>query len=220
MGVALAWLVVESGDAAAIAAALGVRLTGQRGPLKKFPLALLRLADGRSLVVSTHADEPVFKSKQMGAMSALGRVFIGHLEEHVMASGFETWSRGRKTWSVAHQGDDDPLHLKTTGKLPPNDAKLKATALERQRAAVEEPEEDHLFELSLELARRHAMLDPNDLPDGEYEQLHIGVWRELWRRTFWWRLLFVFLAGAAVYFAGIRLVVQILVALAEQIGLR
>jgi hypothetical protein len=220
MGRSLAWMVVESGDAAAIAAALDVKLTGRRGPVGNFPLALLRLADGRSLLISSNADEPLFKSRQLGAIAGLGRAFSGALEEHVMASSFACWSRSRKTWSVAHQGDDDPLHLKTTGKLPSDVAALRDAALERQRAAGAEAEEDHLFELPLELARRYAMVDPNDLPDGDFEQLHIGFWRELWRRTLWWRLLLVVFAGFAVLFAGSTVLVKALYWLAEQAGLR
>ena len=220
MGKSQAWFVVESADAAAIAAALDVKLTGSRGLDRKFPLALCRLGDGRILVVSTNADEPLFKSKQLCAVSKFGRAASGFLEEHVMASGFACWSGGRKTWSVSHQGDDNPLHHKTTGKLPREDAALLNAALERQRSAGENAEEDHLFELPLELARRHASIDPNVIGDGEFEQLHIGFWRDLWRRTLWWRILFLFLAGGVVFILGMTVIAKALNWLFEQAGLR
>ena len=204
MGTSLAWFVVESVDAAAIAAALDVKLTGQRGPREKFPLALQRLPDGRSLVISTNVDEPLFKTKPLGAISRLGRMFSGSMSETVMYSGFAAWSKGRKSWSVEHQGDDDPLHLRSTGKLPKEVAALKESALEQQRAAGEDSEVDHVFELSLDLARRHAALDPYEIGDGEFEELRIGFWRELWRKTFWWRLLILLVAGVAAFFYAMR----------------
>lgn len=219
MGRSLAWFVVESGDAAAIATALDVKLTGRRGPREKFPLALQRLPDGRSLVISTNVDEPLFKSKQLGSISRLGRMFNGSMSETVMFSGFAAWSKGRKTWSIEHHGDDDLLHLKATGKLLREDLALKDAALELQRAAGENAEVDHVFELALDLARRHAALDPNDIGDGEFEELHIGAWRELWRKTFWWRLAFMLLAGFIAFFAAMNLIAKALFWIATKIGL-
>lgn len=218
MGRSFAWVVVESGDAAAIAAALDVKLTGRRGAQSQYPLSLQRLPDGRTLVLSTNVDEPLFKTKPLGAISRLGRTFSGSMSETVMFSGFAAWSGGRKTWSIEHQGDDNPLHLRSTGKLPKDDVALKDAALRQQREAGEESDVDRVFELALDLARRHARIDPYEIGDGEFEELHIGTWRELWRKTFWWRLLFVFLAGCAVFGLAMRVLAKAMFWIAEKLG--
>jgi hypothetical protein len=134
MGRSLAWFVVESDDAAGITTALHVKLTGRRGPHERFPLALQRLPNERSLVISTNVDEPLFKSKQLGSISRLGRTFSGSLSETVMFSAFAAWSKGRKTWSVEHQGDDDLLHLKSTGKLSREDLAVSSPSARTRRS--------------------------------------------------------------------------------------
>jgi hypothetical protein len=221
MGAGLAWFTVESAELAPVVEALDVKATGRRGPRKDFPLAARKLSDGRWLVVSSNCDEALFATKYLAVISRLGRTFSGMFEEHVMASAFAAWGKGRKTWSVRHQGDDDPLHLKTTGKLPRDIAALKDAALDRQRREGEAAEDDYLYELSVDLVQTHTGLDPNvDFDEGEFEELSIGFWRGLWRRTFWWRLLFVFLAGMVVLFYGAILVAKALRGLLTLLGWR
>ena len=211
MGTGLAWFTVESADLSDIAAALGVKVTGRRGPRQKFPLAARRLGDGRWLVISSHCDDPLFSSKRLTAISRMGRTFSGMLEEHVMTSGFAAWGKGRKAWSVLHNGDDEPLHLRITGKLPQDIAALKDAALQKQRGQGDEADADYLYELSVDLIAQHTGLNPDtDFDDGEFEQLRFGFWRELWRRTFWWRLLFGLLGGLAVMTAGLVVVAKML----------
>jgi hypothetical protein len=198
MGTGLAWFSVESAELADIATTLDVKVTGRRGPRERYPLAARKLVDGRWLVVSSNCDEPLFNFRRLAIISRKGRTFSGMFEEHVMASAFAAWGKGRKAWSLQHQGDVDPLHLKTTGKLPKDIAALRDSALERQRREGEQAEADYLYELPIGLIQSHAGLDPEtDFDDGEFEQLHIGFWRDLWRRTFWWRLGLGFLAMLA-----------------------
>jgi len=221
MGRGLAWFTVESAELAGIAVALDVKVTGRRGLRKELPLAARKLPDGRWLVVSDNCDEPLFKTKNLAVVSRMGRTFSGMFEEHVMASAFAAWGKGRKAWSIQHQGDDDPLHLKTTGKLPNDIAALKDAALEKQRREGDDAEGDYLFEMVDDFARSQAGLDPEiDFDEGEFEQLHIGFWRELWRRTFWWRLLFVFLAGGALFFYGLSWLGTLMYWLLDTLGWR
>jgi hypothetical protein len=221
MGRGLAWFTVKSASLADITTALDVKATGRRGPPEKFPLAARQLAEGHWLLVSRNCDEPLFATKYLAVVSRKGQIFSGMFEEHVMASAFAAWGKGRKAWSVRHQGDDDPLHLKTTGKLPPHIAALKDAALEKQRGEGDEAEQDHLYELSLELVKPHTGLDPDDdFDDGEFAELSIGFWRGLWRRTYWWRLLFLFLAGTALFVWGIGLLTRLLNWLLELLGWR
>jgi len=210
MGRGLAWFTVEGAELAGIANALDVKVTGRRGARELYPLAARKLADGRWLVVSSNCDEPAFSVKKLAVISRMGNTFSGMFEEHVMASSFVAWGKGRKAWSLKHQGDDDPLHLKITGKLPKDIAALKNAALERQRSEGE-AEGDYLYELSMDLIQPQARLDPNaDFDDGEFEELHIGFWRELWRRTLLWRILLAFIAGCLAFIYGMRQVGKLL----------
>jgi hypothetical protein len=221
MGRALAWFTVESAELAGIAAALDVKVTGRRGQSGEFPLAARKLTDGRWLVVSSNCDEPVFSTKNLTGISRLGRTFSGIVEEHVMACGFAAWGKGRKSWSIQHQGENDPLHLKISGKLPQNIAALKDAALESQRRDGDEAGIDYLFEFLIDLVQPQTGLDPNvDFESGEFEQLHTGFWRELWRRTFWWRLLFVLLAGGMLFIYGMIWFGESLRWLLESLGWR
>jgi hypothetical protein len=221
MGTGLAWFTVESAELADIATALDVKATGRRGARREFSLAARKLQDGRWLVVSDNCDEPLFATKHLAVISRKGRAFSGMFEEHVMASSFTAWGKGRKAWSLAHQGDDDALHLKTTGKLPGDVATLRDAALVKQRREGEDAEGDYLFELPLELARSHGGLDPDsDFDEGEFEELSIGTWRELWRRTLWWRLLLGFVALMALIYYGTTWVIKVLDWLLRVSGLR
>ena len=221
MGRGLAWFMVKSASLDEIAAALDVKATGRRGPRANFPLAARQLADGRWLVISSNCDEPLFATKYLAAIARMGQTFSGMFEEHVMASAFAAWGKGRKAWSVRHQGDDAPLHLKITGKPPREVVTLKNAALEKQRQAGDEADCDYLYELSLELVPLHTGLDPSlDFDAGEIEELSIGFWRELWRRAIWWRLLFVFLAGTALFGYGLAWLLKLLRWLLEYLGWR
>jgi hypothetical protein len=220
MGRSLAWFVVESTELDQIVAALEVKRTGRFGAQSVFPLSARQLPDGRTLLLSTNSDEPSFKAKNLAVISRLGRTFSGSLEEHVMFSAFAAWGKGRKAWSVQHQGEEDVLNLKTTGKPPKLYSELRDAALERQR--TENEDVDHVFDLSLELARRCANVDLDaDLGDGQaggFEELDIGFWKRLWNRTFWWRLLFLFLAGCLLFGYAMRLIAKALLWLVEMAG--
>ena len=203
-----------------IAAALDVKVTGRHGPRKDFPLAARKLPDGRWLVVSGNCDEPLFQTKKLALISRLGQTFSGMFEEHVMTSGFAAWGNGRKTWSLLHKGDNEPLHLKSTGKLPRDVADLKDAATEKQRHQGNDAEGDYLYELVIDLVLPHAGLDPDvDFDDGEFEELGLGFWRETWRRTFWWRFAFVIVAGGLAFIFAMKWLGKLLFWILGSLGL-
>jgi len=223
MGISGAWFIVESGGIDHVAAALDVKRTGRHGQQCDFPICARTLPDGRLLVVSRNCDEPVFSTRKLATVSRLGRTFSGALEEHVMFSAFTAWGKGRKAWSVQHQGDDGPLNFKTSGRPPKDVVALRDVALDRQRSEGEDSEVDHVFEVSLELARRYAGIDPRNVDAdtaGTFEQLDIGFWRRCWERTFWWRLGFGFLGGLALFILALVGVMRVLVWIMEILGWR
>jgi hypothetical protein len=223
MGRSLAWFVVDS-DLDLVAAALDVKRTGKSGAHHDLSLCARTLPDGRVLVLSRNCDEPLFKPGKLGAVTRLGRTFSGALEEHVMFSQFTAWGKGRKSWSARHQGEEDTLHLKATGRPPKDFTALRDAALERQRAEGPGAEVDHLFDLPQELARHYTGIDFDGeaSPElaGDFEQLDIGFWRRLWQRTLWWRIALMFLGGGALFIFGMFQIIRVLEWLVRQVGLR
>jgi hypothetical protein len=205
MGKSLAWIVVESGDAAAIARALSVKRTGSQGQRHRMPLAGRRLDDGY-LIVAGSVDHPAFNRRKLAALAGLASFTFCEAEEHLMWSSAERWERGRKIWSVTHRGEDSPLDLRTSGSLPAEFAALESAALERQQAeGGATAGVDLVFDVPLDLARSQTSLHPDDpaFDEPDFERLR-GSWRERWHTL---PLLAQLAAGIVVlyaflYFAG------------------
>jgi hypothetical protein len=178
----LSWLVVESGDAAAITKALAVQRTGSQAQRHRMPLAGRVLDDGRYLIVAGSVDHPAFARRKLAALAHLAPFTFCELEEHVMWSSVERWERGRKTWSVAHRGEDSALDLRTNGNLPAEFAALETAALAQQHAeGGVAAGVDLLFDLPIDFARHQTGVHPDDpaFDAPHFEQLR-GGWRERW----------------------------------------
>jgi hypothetical protein len=213
MGTSLSWLVVESVDADAIARALAVKRTGTTGPLSDMPLAGRTLDDGRFLIVASGVDHPAFKHDKLTALSKIAPITFCELEEHVMWSSVERWKHGRKSWSVAHRGEDSPLDLRTVGNVPTEFTELRTDVFARQEAeGGVSAGVDLIFDLPIDFARQQTALHPNDtlFDEPDFERLDAG-WAERWRGM-------PFLAKLAIWIAAVFLLAYLAGALFRAIA--
>jgi hypothetical protein len=214
MGRSLAWLVIDTADAAAVARDLDVKITGKRGAIPDYRMMLCALAGGRLLVVSKNIDEPLFTGKRLAVLSRRGELCAASMEEHVMFSSCARWSAGRKKWSISHNLEKGSRHLAVIGKVPKDFDALKRAALaahdsesEAKPDGGEDEKVDHLFDLPIAYARVQTGVDVEDdfgiAPD-EFQELDIGFWKRAWHATVLWRWLLGFFGGlfGSLYILG------------------
>lgn len=199
-------MVVESGDATAIARALGVERTGSKGTQSRGSLAGRPLGGDRYLLLAYSSGHPAFARRKLEALARFASFTFCGLEEHVMWSSAQRWEDGREAWSAAHHGEESVFDLRTNGELPVEFAALERAARERQAAeGGATAGVDLFFDLPIDLAHRFAGLEVDDAvfdADG-FERLD-GGWRErlsampLWAKG----VIFILALYALAYVAG------------------
>ena len=117
-----------------------------------------------------------------------------------MFSSCTYWNKGRKVWSVRHDGDRGALNIVNSGKLPKNYSSLKNELLEKQKAeGGESAEVDYIFELPLEMAKQVVGFKHDEemnQADESYEIYDLGFFRKISR---------IVLTSRWVYFIGFLL---------------
>jgi hypothetical protein len=182
MGKSRSWIVVESADAAAIAAAIGVSRSASAATRRRGSLAGRLLEGNRYLLVAESSDHPAFARRRLAALARVAPLTFCSIDEHVMWSSAQRWERGRELWSASHRGEESPFDLRTTGDPPAEFAAAARAAKARQdleggaTAGV-----DLLFDVPIELAHRRTGIAVDDAVfdlDG-FERLD-GDWRHRW----------------------------------------
>jgi hypothetical protein len=88
------------------------------------------------------------KPVDLGKLSIDHDVILCLIEEHVMVSSAEFWSKGKRQWWISHKGENGPKGLELDGD-PPDIYPAIRKEMEQQQLA----EVDYIFEIPLKVAQ-------------------------------------------------------------------
>ncbi len=146
MGYSLSLIAVQCADPAQALSHLGIVRTGLFCEYAREPMSGCVLPDNWFLIVARRCDRPFLKPKVLGPLSDQSPVVACSIEEHTMFSSAEYWADGKMIWRAEHVGEDGPIHLKTSGVLPPDFETMAAAHKAQQEAdGGEKAGVDHYF---------------------------------------------------------------------------
>jgi hypothetical protein len=160
-------------------ARLGFVATEQRADYAEHPVCARPIPGDWSLLVAKGCEHRIVAEDQLAALSGDCDVVACTLEEHVIFSSCEWWSRGRREWRVAHDAQKTIDHLETSGALPADFAEMRARTAEQQVAEDgqdgQDAEVDLFFEVPLALAQARVGFKHDELngfeTDGTFQVL-------------------------------------------------
>lgn len=157
MGFSIAWCAVREENAPQFLEQLGLVSTSQTEEVPESLISTARLQSGWRVLWYNKYDCPFFRTEDLSRISKDQDILLCLVEEHVMASSAEYWSRGERVWWVSHEGDSGPKGLSFEGHLPECFASVKKDMEEAQRAeGGDEADVDYIFEIPLKIAQSLA----------------------------------------------------------------
>ncbi len=92
-----------------------------------------------------------------------------------MFSSAEYWAGGNQIWSAEHVGENGPIHLKTSGILPPGFEAMASVHKEAQEAdGGEKAGVDHYFDIPLNAAKEiTGFKHDEDITGVDYESFEV-----------------------------------------------
>jgi hypothetical protein len=173
MGFAITWCAVREDHAEEFLHALGLSPTGATEEIPESLISSAKLDTGWRVVWYNEYGCPFLSSGDLCRLSIDRDVLVCLIEEHVMASSSELWSRGVRRWWISHQGEDGPKGLSIDGE-PPSSFPSIREEMEQVQAheGGDETDVDYIFEIPLKVAQtivgfRHDD-NPTNLTDGHF----------------------------------------------------
>jgi len=175
MGYSLSILAVQTSDPAEALQQLGYIRTGQWCEYAREPVSGYALPNNWYLIVARGCDNPFLKAKVLAPLSKHFSIVACSIEEHVMFSAAEYWTGGNQVWRAEHIGEDGPIHLQTSGVLPPGFEAMAAAHKEAQEAdGGEKAGVDHYFDIPLNAAKEiTGFRHDEDIPGVDYEGFEV-----------------------------------------------
>jgi hypothetical protein len=154
MGYSLSLLAVQTTQQAEVLQQLGYIRTGKSCGYAKEALSSYALPSNWFLIVARGCDNRFLQPHILGPLSAHFPVVACSIEEHVMFSAAEYWAGGNRVWRAEHVGENGPIHLETSGILPPGFDALSAVHKQAQEAdGGAKADVDHYFDIPLDAAK-------------------------------------------------------------------
>jgi hypothetical protein len=173
MGFAITWCAVREEHAEAFLQSLGLSTTGETEEVPESLISSARLDTGWRVVWYNKYGCPFLRPEDLRRLSGDRDVLVCLVEEHVMASSAEMWSRGARKWWISHEGEDGPKGLSSDGELPSSLPPIREE-MERLQASEggDEADVDYIFEIPLRVAQaivgfKHDE-EPAHLSDGHF----------------------------------------------------
>jgi hypothetical protein len=175
MGYSLSLLAVQTNDPAEVLQQLGYVRTDQFCEYARESLSGYSLPANWFLIVARGCDNRFLQPKILGPLSEHFPVVACSIEEHVMFSSAEYWVSGNQVWHAEHIGENGPIHLNTSGTLPPGFEAMAAAHKEAQEAdGGEKAGVDHYFEIPLNAAKEiTGFKHDEDIPGINYENFEL-----------------------------------------------
>ncbi len=155
MGYSLSWIAVKGRIDLEVLQLLGLKKTGKHGDYGKQRIVGRMLKNGWYILIADGCDDPMTKAKVLALLSKGCEAVACSIEEHVMFSSCAFWKKGKKVWSVKHRGDEGPLDIVKSGKLPERYTLIERELIEAQKTEDNESESvDHVFDIPLLMAKQ------------------------------------------------------------------
>lgn len=150
----MTWCALRESDAESLIQSLELQATDEKVDFPSAPINVVSLNSGWR--VFWFNKQPKQIPKQFEVYSKDFDILYCEVEEHVMFSSAEWWSRGKNTWSISHNGEegticeDGTIILDYDGELPDCFQEIRTACETRQK---QDTEVDHIFEIPLEVAK-------------------------------------------------------------------
>jgi hypothetical protein len=205
MGSSISWIAVKGRAVEDLQRTLGLKPTGKLGHYGQHPVVGRQLSDGWYILIASDSDDRITKYKTLTQVAKGCEVVACTVEEHVMSSSGAFWRKGKKVWSVKHDGEKGALNLAKAGKLPESYSALEKETLETQRMEGDGADVDHVFELPLKLAKQLVGFKHDEelvgVAEGSYEIYDFDIRQKVSRivNGAWFQLIFYLLVPFAVF---------------------
>ncbi len=154
MGFALSWIGVRGKSPDAVLNDLGWRRTGEREDVPESDAVCTQLRSGWFIVVLNNSLD-AFDAIDPTDLSRGGDVVTCMVEEHVMVSGFSSWTDGRRVVTVGHDAEKGIQHLLVTGSLSPELKQIVDAAIRSQDTKDDgDADTDFIFDVPIDMAYR------------------------------------------------------------------
>jgi hypothetical protein len=188
MGHSLSWIAINGKPTEEVQQILGVKVTGKRGNFGEHALVGRQLQNGWYILIANSCDDRITKGKTLTELSRGCQVVTCSIEEHVMFSSCTNWKKGKKIWSIRHNGDQGTFNIVSSGKLPDSYSSLKDEIFKKQKVdGGENADVDYVFELPLEIAKRVVGFKHDEEfseGDDSYEIYNLNFLQRVSRRVF------------------------------------
>jgi hypothetical protein len=209
MGYALSWVAIKGRSTEELRKILGFKATGKHDNYGEHALVGRQLPNGWYILIANACDDRITKSKLLTELSKGCQVVACSIEEHVMFSSCACWNKGKKVWSVRHNGDRGTFDIVSSGKLPENYSSLKHELIEKQKTeGGENAEVDYVFELPLQMAKQLVEFkhdEEMDQVDRSYEIYEFNLFQRVCRAisaSFIWLYIGGFLLFIVVFWVA------------------
>ena len=151
------------------------------------------MPQGWYVIVANGCDHRFLKPSVLEPLSRSYRVVACSIEEHVMFSSAEEWVAGALAWRAVHVGENGPIHLKTSGALPPSfQSMADGLAAKQEAEGGKTAHVDYYFEIPLNAAKAiTGFKHDENAPEVDYEKFdllqdtsaseHRKPWWKLWK---------------------------------------
>jgi hypothetical protein len=154
MGFSISWFAVPEAAAQKAFDRLGLSPTGATEEIPESLISAAKLDTGWRVLWYNEYECPFLGPKELAELSNEHDVLRCLVEEHVMASSSELWSRGRRKWSISHEGENGPKGLSIDGEVPDSFSSIRAEMERTQSAAGgDQADVDYIFEIPLKVAQ-------------------------------------------------------------------
>jgi hypothetical protein len=153
MGRTITWFAVREENAEQFLKQLGLSPTGETEEFPRSLILMAKLDSGWRVLRYNRYGCPFLKRQHLGPLSRDKDVVLCLIEEHVMSSSSEMWSRGKRKWWLSYEGEDGSVGLATDGDLPESFPRIRKEMEETQRVAGgDDAGTDYIFGIPLKLA--------------------------------------------------------------------
>jgi hypothetical protein len=171
MGYAISWIAFKDKAAAGVQECLSLVPTGKVEDMPEGMFSATKLGPWYLVVIDRHAHEFVNES-MLRKFSADCEVVAATVEEHVMFSSAEYWTRGTRVWSVVHDAQVSMKHLVETGSPPASFLPIKERLFAAQKnERDDELKMDRIFDAPLELAESLTDFKHDKVIEAQFEIL-------------------------------------------------
>lgn len=154
MGYSIAWYAVREEKAEQFLQRVGLAPTGEAEEVPESLIAMASLDTGWRVIWYNKYSCPFLQPRHLKTLSLELDIMHCLVEEHVMASSAELWSRGKRQWWLSHESEQDSCGLDVDGELPDS-----FPAIRQQLEALQvaeggaDADVDYIFDIPLKVAQ-------------------------------------------------------------------